>query len=74
MLCFAANWSDESKHMLEIVSLLSQEEKNKSLLRFLEIEAEDYEDLSVKYGIEVVPTFIFTKVDVYLNKNILQNI
>jgi thioredoxin-related protein len=66
VLCFAANWSDESKHMLEIVSLLSQEEKNKSLIRFLEIEAEDYEDLSVKYGIEVVPTFIFIKVDVYL--------
>ena len=67
MLCFAANWSDESKHMLEVVGLLSQDEKNKSLLRFLEIEAEDYEDLSIKYGVEVVPTFIFIKVEYLKN-------
>ena len=55
-------------------TVLGKRTRKERVKKFLEIEAEDYEDLSVKYGIEVVPTFIFTKVDVYLNKNILQNI
>ena len=48
--------------MLDIIGLLSKDEKNKNCVRFLEIEAEEYEDLSMKYEIEVVPTFIFLKV------------
>ena len=68
MLFFAANWSDESKSMSDVVNLLSQDEKNKTFLRFLEIEAEEHEELCVKYGVDAVPTFIFLKVTPdYLN-------
>ena len=30
------------------------------------IEAEDHEDITLKYGVEMVPTFVFLKVSLYL--------
>ena len=62
MLFFTANWSDECKMMSDVVTLVAQDEKYKPVLRFLEIEAEDYEQQSVSYAVEAVPTFVFIKV------------
>jgi hypothetical protein len=62
VLFFSANWSDESKLMQTIVQELAKDEKHKQSVRFLEIEAEDYEQLSINYAVEAVPTFVFIKV------------
>ncbi len=62
MLFFAANWSDESKLMSGILQELVKEESVSNALRVIEIEAEEFEEVSVKHGVESVPTFIFMKV------------
>ncbi|CAF0709640.1 unnamed protein product [Brachionus calyciflorus] len=61
VLFFAANWSDESKLMNNVLQELSKDERNKNVLRVLEVEAEDFEEISIKYGIEAVPTFVLIK-------------
>ena len=62
VLYFAAHWSDECKLMSEVIKELGKDEKNHGgLARFLEIEAEDNEELSIKYGVEAVPSFVFLK-------------
>ena len=61
VLFFAANWSEECKVMSDIIQELGKDEANRNLVRFLEIEAEDNEELSLKYGIEAVPSFVFIK-------------
>ena len=62
MLFFAAEWSDESKLMQDVVDELIKNETYQNNVRFLQIEAEQFEDLSIKYNVEVVPSFIFLKV------------
>ena len=63
ILYFSANWSDECKLIKSnIFDELSKEEKYKDYLAVLEIEAEEFEDISMKYGIESVPSFVFVKV------------
>jgi len=62
VLFFAADWSDESKLMQDVVEELIKNEKYQSTVRFLQIEAEKFEDISIKYNVEVVPSFIFLKV------------
>ena len=49
--------------MSNVLLELSKDEKNKNSLRVLEIEAEDFEDISIKYDVEAVPTFILIKVN-----------
>lgn len=61
VLFFSANWSDECKLMSNVISELAKDEKNRNAVRFLEIEAEDNEELSIKYGVEAVPSFVFIK-------------
>jgi hypothetical protein len=41
---------------------LSKEGKYTNSLAVMEIEAEEFEDISMKYGIESVPSFVFIKV------------
>ena len=48
--------------MNDVVEELIKTQNFSSSLRVLYIEAEDYEDLAMKYGVEVVPTFVFLKV------------
>ena len=63
MLFFGAEWSEESKLMAEVLSELAKDAKYQSNTRFLQIEAEDNEQISIKYGIEAVPSFVFLKVN-----------
>jgi hypothetical protein len=67
VLFFAANWSEECQLMTNVIGELSKDETFRNLVRFLEIEAEDNEDLSIKYGIEAVPSFIFLRVFEFKN-------
>jgi hypothetical protein len=62
VLFFGANWSDECKLMSGVLEELVKDDKNEKMIRFLEIEAEDNEDLSIKYAIEAVPSFVFLRV------------
>jgi thiol-disulfide isomerase/thioredoxin len=61
VLFFSAKWSEECKLMNDVIVELSKDEKN-SQLRVLIIEAEDHETITVKYGVEAVPTFVFINV------------
>ena len=63
MLFFAAEWSEESKLMGEVLNELDKDAKYQNNSRILQIEAEDNEQISIKYGIEAVPTFVFLKVN-----------
>lgn len=62
MLFFAAEWSDESRLMQDVVNELIKNEKYQNTVRFIHIEAEQFEELSIRYDVEVVPSFIFLKV------------
>jgi thioredoxin-like negative regulator of GroEL len=62
VLFFSANWSEECKQMLEVFNELSKDKKITEKLRVLEIEAEEHEDITLKYGIDVVPSFVFVNV------------
>ncbi len=45
--------------MSDVVNELAK--NNQSSFRILEIEAENFEELSLKHGVESVPTFIFLR-------------
>ena len=62
VLYFSASWSEECNLMSDVIKELAKNEKTSRSTKFLQIEAEEFEDLSVKYGIEAVPTFLFLKV------------
>lgn len=65
MIFFAAHWSEESKLMSSILQEMCKDEASKVSLRVLEIEAEDFEEISINYGVEAVPTFILVKVLIF---------
>eukprot|EP00794_Sanderia_malayensis_P005454 gene5454-6136_t len=52
---FSAAWSSECEQMKEVIDELCKEFMHS---RFLQIEAEDFPELSEKYGISFVPTFV----------------
>jgi thiol-disulfide isomerase/thioredoxin len=56
---FAAEWSDESKLMENVINELAKDEKYKNIVRILQVEAEIHENISIRYNVEVVPTFVF---------------
>jgi thiol-disulfide isomerase/thioredoxin len=56
---FAAEWSDESKLMENVINELAKDEKFKNIVRILQVEAEIHENISIRYNVEVVPTFVF---------------
>jgi Grx4 family monothiol glutaredoxin len=58
---FSASWSEESKVMSNVVDELVKDHKYNKSTRFLKIEAENFEDLCIKYGIDAVPSFLFLK-------------
>ena len=56
---FAAEWSDEIKLMENVINELAKDEKYKNIVRILQVEAEIHENISIRYNVEVVPTFVF---------------
>lgn len=62
MLFFSAEWSEESKLMSEVVVELLKSEKVTHSTKFLQLEAEEYEEISMNYDVEAVPTFVFIRV------------
>lgn len=62
VLFFSAEWSDESKLMGEVVMELLKSEKVTRTAKFLQLEAEEYEEISMNYDVEAVPTFVFIRV------------
>ena len=56
---FAAEWSDESKLMENVINELAKDEKYKNIVKILQVEAEIHENISIRYNVEVVPTFVF---------------
>ncbi|CAH0394332.1 unnamed protein product [Bemisia tabaci] len=57
---FYADWSDQCKHMDSVFSELSKQADFKGV-KFAKIAAEDFPDLSMKYNVAAVPTFVFFK-------------
>lgn len=68
MLFFNASWSEECKLMSDIIGELGKDAKVQSQARFLVIEAEDHEDVTIKYEVDAVPSFVFIKNKETLNK------
>ena len=48
--------------MQDVVNELVKDHKYKNAVRILQIEAELFEDLAIRYNVEVVPTFVFLRV------------
>eukprot|EP01135_Chromosphaera_perkinsii_P012421 Nk52_evm32s2657 gene=Nk52_evmTU32s2657 len=55
---FWAQWAPQCVQMNDVMEELSRKHDN---VQFMKIEAEEFEDLSEKYEISAVPTFIFIK-------------
>ncbi|CAH1802899.1 unnamed protein product, partial [Owenia fusiformis] len=57
---FWASWSKQCVHMNEVLSTIAAEEKFQNVA-FTKVEAETYPEISQKFNIAAVPTFIFIK-------------
>jgi len=55
---FCAEWADQCKQMNDVLKELSKHHPD---VKYLLVDAEDLPEISVKYEIEAVPTFIFLK-------------
>lgn len=66
---FSADWSDECKLMSSVVDEILKNEELKKTTKFLELEAEEHEEISIKFNIEAVPTFVFLR-----NKQVIQKV
>lgn len=69
VLFFGADWSDESKLMQGVVEEILKNEKLSRTVRFIQVDAEEYEDISIGFDVEAVPTFVFLK-----NREVLQRV
>ncbi|KAI3632319.1 hypothetical protein MIR68_009425 [Amoeboaphelidium protococcarum] len=58
---FHAEWADESKLMMEVLRV--SEEKYSGKVIVLVIDAEEAEDLTLQFGVELVPTVVIGKID-----------
>lgn len=56
---FYAGWSEASQHMSTVFEQLAKKYSNQ---RFLKVEAEEVEDITEKYEVNRVPTFLLFKV------------
>ncbi len=59
---FSAEWSDESKLMSDVVGELVKSEQISRTTRFIQLEAEEFENISLMYNVEAVPTFVLLRV------------
>lgn len=57
---FSAAWTPQCKQMDDVISELAKD-VSLSTIKFLKLEAEDVPELSIRYKVEAVPTFIFLK-------------
>ncbi|KAI3634193.1 hypothetical protein MIR68_007797 [Amoeboaphelidium protococcarum] len=58
---FHAEWADESKLMMEVLRV--SEEKYPGRVKALVIDAEEAEDLTLQFGVELVPTVVIGKIN-----------
>lgn len=54
--------------MSDVVNELIKDDKLKNSIKIVQIEAEDYEKISIDYSVEAVPTFVFIRVKNSSNK------
>lgn len=59
VVMFYARWCGKCSMMKPIIEELEQ--KHQKNIRFLELDIEESEALAVKYGCDIVPTFVFFK-------------
>lgn len=57
---FSAAWTPQCKQMDDVISELAKD-LSLSTIKFVKLEAEDVPELSIRYKVEAVPTFIFLK-------------
>uniref|UniRef100_H2ZDB9 Thioredoxin domain-containing protein n=1 Tax=Ciona savignyi TaxID=51511 RepID=H2ZDB9_CIOSA len=58
---FWASWAEQCKQMNEVMAELATQNTNVTTVVFLSVEAEEIPEISHKYEIEAVPTFILIK-------------
>jgi hypothetical protein len=59
---FSAEWSEESKLMADVVGEMVKSEQLSRTTRFVQLDAEEFEETSMKYNVEAVPTFVLLRV------------
>lgn len=57
---FYANWADQCKIMNDVLEELSQQ-KGLNDVKFIKLLAEDFREISAKYNVNAVPTFILLR-------------
>lgn len=58
LLFFWADWHEPCKQMVSVVAELAKDKKN---IVYVQIEAENFTDITEQYPVESVPTFVVTK-------------
>lgn len=61
VVLFSAEWAEQCKQMLDVLSDLSKNPSYTTSLQFVNVPAEDLSEISLKYNIEAVPTVLFIK-------------
>lgn len=60
-MLFSADWAEQCKQILDILSDLSKKAEYAAVIQFLNVPAEELSEISIKHQIEAVPTVLFIR-------------
>lgn len=61
VVLFSAEWAEQCAQILDVLSDLAKKPEYANALQFLDVSAENLSEVSLKYGIEAVPTVLFLR-------------
>lgn len=61
VVLFSADWAEQCAQILDVLNDLAKKSDYTNALQFLDVSAEDLSEISLKFGIEAVPTVLFLK-------------
>ncbi|XP_055304637.1 glutaredoxin 3 [Sitodiplosis mosellana] len=61
VVLFSADWAEQCKQILDVMTDLSKKPEYSAAIQFLNVPAEELSDVSLKHQIEAVPTVLFIR-------------
>lgn len=61
VVLFSADWAEQCAQILDVLSDLAKKPEYANALQFLDVSAENLSEVSLKYGVEAVPTVLFLR-------------
>lgn len=61
VVLFSAEWAEQCEQIRDVLTDLSKKSEYADALNFVDVSAEDLSEISIKYGIDAVPTVLFLR-------------